>query len=31
VDRIVTGVEEIVRYTCRLRPGAQAERALLDE
>jgi putative transposase len=27
----VSGVEEIVRYTYRLRPGAQAERALLDE
>jgi hypothetical protein len=31
VDWIVSGVEEIVRYTYRLRPGAQAERALLDE
>jgi putative transposase len=31
VDGIVPGVEEIVRYTYRLRPGAQAERALLDE
>jgi putative transposase len=31
VDWIVSGVEEVVRYTYRLRPGAQAERALLDE
>jgi putative transposase len=31
VGWIVSGVEEIVRYTYRLRPGAQAERALLDE
>jgi putative transposase len=31
VDWIVAGVEEIVRYTYRLRPGAQAERALLAE
>src|SRR5215211_7269086 len=31
VDWIVAGVEEIVRYTYRLRPGAHAERALLDE
>jgi putative transposase len=31
VDWIVSGVEEIVRYTYRLRPGAHAERALLDE
>src|ERR671918_925882 len=31
VDRIVSGVEEVVRYTYRLRPGAQAERALLEE
>src|SRR5919106_4489025 len=31
VHRIVAGVEETVRYTYRLRPGAQAERALLDE
>jgi putative transposase len=31
VDWIVPDVEEIVRYTYRLRPGAQAERALLDE
>jgi putative transposase len=31
VDWIVAGVEEIVRYTYRLRPGAQAQRALLDE
>lgn len=28
---MVSGVEETVRYTYRLRPGAQAERALLDE
>jgi putative transposase len=28
---MVAGVEEIVRYTFRLRPGAQAERALLQE
>jgi putative transposase len=27
---MVAGVEEIVRYTYRLRPGAQAERTLLD-
>jgi putative transposase len=27
----VSGVEEIVRYTYRLRPGAQAEGALLEE
>jgi putative transposase len=27
----VSGVEEIVRYTYRLRPGAHAERALLEE
>ncbi|MHA6622733.1 RNA-guided endonuclease InsQ/TnpB family protein [Pseudonocardia sp. DLS-67] len=31
VGWIVTGVEEIVRYTYRLRPGMQAKRALLDE
>jgi putative transposase len=31
VDWIVSDVEEIVRYTYRLRPGAHAERALLDE
>jgi hypothetical protein len=31
VDWIVAGVEEIVRYTYRLRPGAQAERALVAE
>jgi putative transposase len=31
VDWIVSGVEEIVRYTYRLRPGTHAERALLDE
>jgi putative transposase len=28
---MVSGVEEIVRYSYRLRPGAQAQRALLDE
>jgi transposase len=28
---MVSGVEEIVRYTYRLRPGAQAERALIAE
>jgi putative transposase len=28
---IVCGMEEVVRYTYRLRPGAQAERALLAE
>jgi putative transposase len=27
----VSGVEEIVRYTYRLRPGAQAQRALIEE
>jgi putative transposase len=27
----VSGVQEIVRYTYRLRPGAHAQRALLDE
>ena len=31
VHRIVAGVEETVRYTYRLRPGAQAERALMAE
>jgi putative transposase len=31
VDWRVAGVEEIVRYTYRLRPGAHAERALLEE
>jgi putative transposase len=31
VAGMVSGVEEIVRYTYRLRPGAQAERALLEE
>jgi putative transposase len=31
VYRIVAGVEETVRYTYRLRPGAQAERALMAE
>jgi putative transposase len=31
MDWIVSDVEEIVRYTYRLRPGAQAQRALLDE
>jgi putative transposase len=31
VDWIVSDVEEIVRYTYRLRPGAQAQRTLLDE
>jgi putative transposase len=31
VDWIVSGVGEIVRYTYRLRPGAQAERALEAE
>jgi putative transposase len=28
---MVSGVEETLRYTYRLRPGAQAQRALLDE
>jgi putative transposase len=28
---IVLGMTETVRYTYRLRPGAMAERALLDE
>ncbi len=28
---IIVGVEEVVRYTYRLRPGAHAERALLQE